>query len=140
MMARVLAVAWLAALTIGCTSTDLLLPGQIKALPDESETREAILAGIQRRSWIFVDESPGSIRARIDVRRHTAEAWIDYDSSSIRFRYAGSHNLDCRPSGDGCRSIHNSYNRWTRNLAIAIAEEVAERRAGEARPERRASE
>jgi hypothetical protein len=139
MTRRALAVTFLV-MAIGCTSTDLLLPGQIKALPDEAQTREAILAGVQRRGWIFVDEAPGAIRARIDVRRHTAETWIDYDASSIRFRYAGSQNLDCRPSGDGCRSIHNSYNRWTRNLAIAIAEEVAERRSGEPRPERRASE
>ena len=133
-------VALLVTATLGCRSTDLVLPGEIEALADEDRTREAILAGIQHRKWIFVDEAPGSIRARIDVRRHTAETWIDYDASSIRFRYAGSHGLDCRPSGDGCSSIHGSYNAWTRNLAIAIAKEVAERRVGEPRPERRGSE
>jgi hypothetical protein len=122
-----------AVFVLACTSTDLMLPGQIRALPEVDDTREAILAGMQRRQWIFVDEAPGRIRARIDVRRHTAEAWIDYDEDAIRFSYAGSRGLDCRPAGDGCKSIHNSYNRWTRNLAIAIAEEVAERRAPRAR-------
>jgi hypothetical protein len=122
------------ALLVACTSTDLVMPGQIRALPDEAQTREAILAGLDKRRWIFVDEAPGSIRARIDVRRHTAEAWIDYDQSAIRFRYAGSQALDCRPAGDSCRSIHNSYNRWTRNLAIAIAEEVSKRRTASATP------
>lgn len=140
MKSREWTIGLILAAALGCTSTDLLLPGQIKALPDVTDTREAILAGIQRRSWILVDETPGSIRARIDVRRHTAEAWIDYDASSIRFRYGGSQGLDCRRSGDDCSSIHNSYNRWTRNLAIAIAEEVSERRMGGLQPERRASE
>lgn len=115
-------------LTAGCTSTELVLPGQIRALPNPEDTREAILAGIERRRWILGDESPGRILARIDVRRHTAEVWVEYDEESIRFRYGGSRGLDCRPAGEACRSIHGSYNRWTRNLAIAIAAEVAERR------------
>ena len=51
------------------------------------------------------------------------------DTEFVRFRYGGSSELDCRPSADGCRSIHGKYNRWTRNLAIAIGEELATRRA-----------
>jgi hypothetical protein len=113
---------------LACTSAALRMPGQIRALPDPVETRAAILEGIEQRRWIFADEVPGGILARIDVRSHVAEVWVEYDEDAITFRYAGSHRLDCDPSPDGCESIHNNYNRWVRNLSIAIATAVAKRR------------
>lgn len=120
-----LCAAWL----IACTSTALLMPGQIRALPNATDTRAAILEGMTQRRWILEDEAPGRLLARIDVRHHVAKVWIDYDEEAIRFRYAGSQQLDCRRSETGCRSIHRNYNRWVRNLAIAIASAVGAQRA-----------
>jgi hypothetical protein len=105
------------------------MPEQLRALPEPAETRAAILDGMRERRWSMMDERPGAILAGIQVRRHVAKMWVEYDPEYVRFRYGGSSELDCRPSGDGCRSIHGKYNRWTRNLAIAIAEELATRRA-----------
>jgi hypothetical protein len=137
---RIAGACALIASIVACTSTSLVLPGQIRALPDVAETRDAILVGMETRGWIFADEEPGRILARLDIRRHTAETWIAYDESSIRFSYAGSQNLDCWRSGDSCRSIHRKYNGWTRNLANSIASEVSKRRVSQGRRLDRESE
>ena len=113
---------------IGCSSVPLRLPEQVRALPDPTETRTAILIGMQQRKWNVMDERPQAILAGIDVRSHVAKMWVEYDAEFVRFRYGGSTGLDCRPEGDGCSSIHKKYLQWTRNLAKAISEEIAARR------------
>lgn len=120
--------AALLAICAACTSTALRMPEQLRALPDPVETRMAILNGMLQRKWNVMDEQPGAILAGISVRSHVAKMWIEYDPEFVRFRYGGSTNLDCRKSGDGCKSIHGKYNKWTRNLALAIGNEIATRR------------
>lgn len=124
--------AWLAlvaaAVVAACTSAALRLPEQLRALPDPVETRAAILDGMQSRRWSMMDERPQAILAGIEVRGHVAKMWVEYDAEFVRFRYGGSTALDCRPSPDGCSSIRGKYMQWTRNLAAAIADEIATRR------------
>jgi hypothetical protein len=118
----------MAAVVAACASTALRLPEPLRALPDPAETRIAILDGMQRRRWSVMDERPEAILAGIEVRGHVAKMWVEYDTEFVRFRYGGSTALDCRPSADGCSSIHGKYMQWTRNLAAAIADELATRR------------
>jgi hypothetical protein len=121
--------AFLLALGIDCSGPPLRLPEQLRALPDTADTREAILIAMQRRQWSMMDEQPQAILAGIDVRGHVAKMWVEYDAEYVRFRYGGSHALECRPEGDGCSSIHKKYIQWTRNLAKAISEELSARRS-----------
>ena len=110
----------------GCTSAPLMTPAPVAALGDSTQTRRAILLGMNRRGWTVENEEPGRVLARLELRRHVARTAIDYDDRQIRFSYAGSQNLGCKPAGDSCSSIHRNYNHWVRMLSVEIASAATE--------------
>ena len=115
-------------LLTSCTSTPLVLPGPILALDDKAETREAIVDGMAKRVWVIDDETDDKILARLNIRSHMAKVWIEYPGRTIVFSYAGSANLDCKPQGNACRSIHRKYNGWVNNLSMDIGAEINKRK------------
>ncbi|MDJ0786022.1 MAG: hypothetical protein QNK05_04400 [Myxococcota bacterium] len=118
------------ALALGCASGHpIVMPDSLQGMGTIEETRAAVFDGIYRRDWVVEEERPLSVLARLELRTHTAKAWIDYDADRVSFRYGGSKNLGCKPQGDGCSEIHGNYNRWVRNLGISIGASIAKTRA-----------
>lgn len=111
-------------------STPIKMPNPVPGLDDSEETRIAIIAGMARRNWQVATERPGSILARLALRRHVALTRIDYSTGKVTFAYAGSTNMECEAvwppqSPPWCSSIHRRYNEWLRNLHDDIAKEIA---------------
>ncbi len=77
--------------------------------------------GTQAKGWNIVSEEPGVITARIDSRGHYAVVRITY--------HAGGWAIDRVESSPGLAYedhpgygpiIHKTYNRWIKNLDVAI--------------------
>ena len=89
---------------------------------------------MSKRGWAIEQEEERRILARIQVRAHVAKVWVDYRDPQIAFEYGGSEQLQCKPLGQSCSSIHEKYNVWARNLASDIAREITKRRAAQSPP------
>ncbi|WKD49946.1 hypothetical protein [Microbulbifer spongiae] len=129
LMQRVLFLS-LVAVTLGACTSYPLLNIQDRIVPSRidgsSQTRDSvkqsIIAGCIVKGWSCQEVSPGQILASIDIRKHHAEANINYDNDSYSITYKDSKMLDY----DGQRkTIHRSYNRWINNLNSAIIKEMS---------------
>ena len=97
-----------------------------------SRIASAIKAAGDALGWKVVGEDSGSIRLRLDVRRHMALVSVGYDAERYWIDYQDSHNLDYhaedlvrRTSKHHKRTIkgpriHGNYNKWIRNLSRQI--------------------
>jgi len=129
-MTRKLLIAASAALLVSaCTSNPIMnlddraVPSRIDGSKQTVKTVEkGILAGCLDKGWTCREVSPGLIVASIDVRKHHAEANINYDVDSYSITYKDSKLLDY----NGRRhTIHRNYNRWINNLDAAIHKNLA---------------
>ncbi|MFS1523231.1 hypothetical protein ACL7TT_03820 [Microbulbifer sp. 2304DJ12-6] len=120
----------LIAVTLGaCTSYPLLsiqdrvVPSRLDGSPQTRESvTQSIIAGCIVKGWACQEVAPGQILASIDVRKHHAEANINYDHDSYSITYKDSKMLDYNGQQN---TIHRSYNRWINNLNSAIIKEMS---------------
>jgi len=82
----------------------------------EDDVRRALVASGAARGWVITPQGPGVLMARLNVRKHMAEARISYTSSSFSITYVTSSNLDYDKDRNGQEVIHRNYNRWINNL------------------------
>jgi hypothetical protein len=71
---------------------------------------------LRNRGWTFVEESPGSILATIDVRSHEVVSRITYTGSSLEFAYVSRKDMMYQVSSNGIEKIHRNYNGWIANV------------------------
>ncbi|TLM75654.1 hypothetical protein ACONUD_16200 [Microbulbifer harenosus] len=120
----VFATFWLAA----CTSHPLMnvydrpVPDRLDGKSQNAETvAKAIHAGCIDKGWTCREVSPGVIDASITVRKHRANAEINYNAQRYSITYKNSHLLDYNERRN---TIHRNYNRWINNLDHAIAKSL----------------
>ncbi len=85
--------------------------------------KKAIAVAGASKGWRVVQESPGSIRLSINVRRHSATIDIGYSLDAYSIKYVSSENLDYA-ARDAVETIHPNYNRWLRFLIQTITAEL----------------
>jgi len=108
-------------------------PHNAPAGTPQADIAAAIRTAADLEGWDIVGESPGSMTARLRIRKHTATVFIQYNESDYQIDYLDSHNLDFEPddlrkSQPGKRKlkiikgprIHDNYNVWVRDLAGSI--------------------
>ena len=87
-------------------------------------TMENVTAAINRAGkmlgWQMSETAPGVIAAHIELRTHTADAEVRYDTKTYSITYRSSTNLDAQ--GD---QIHKNYNGWIENLDRGIRTELS---------------
>ncbi|WP_039017692.1 hypothetical protein [Halocynthiibacter namhaensis] len=88
-------------------------------LPTRGIARAIVRAGT-KRGWIMQAVNNNTVRARLEVRAHTAIVDITFDRQVYNITYVGSQNLNYRNG-----RIHRNYNRWVRNLENDIAVELS---------------
>lgn len=88
-------------------------------LPLRGIARAIVRAGTQR-GWIMQAIDSNTVRARLEVRSHTAVVDITFDRQTYNITYIDSTNLNYRNG-----RIHRNYNRWIRNLENDIAVELS---------------
>jgi len=82
----------------------------------EDDVRRALVSAGSSRGWVMTPQAPGVLIARLNVRKHMAEARIDYSPASFSITYQNSSNLDYGTNRRGVQVIHKNYNRWINNL------------------------
>ncbi len=84
--------------------------------------KKAIVVAGASKGWKVVQESPGSVRLSINVRKHSATIDIGYGLDAYSIKYVSSENLDYAVR-DGVETIHPNYNRWLQYLIQTITAE-----------------
>lgn len=87
------------------------------------DVSKAIRAGIVRRGWAATKDEKGVIDAVLNVRKHTVNVSITYDTKQIVIKYVSSENLDYEEK-NGVRKIHKKYNQWIDNMVGDIQHEL----------------
>lgn len=80
------------------------------------DVRRALVASGTSRGWVMTPQEPGVLIARLNVRKHMAEARVDYSATAFSIHYSSSSNLDYGTNRKGEPVIHRNYNRWINNL------------------------
>ena len=109
-------------LLVGCTQVPL--QNVVDApLGSGSTSLENVSKAIARAGdgfgWTIEDVSPGAVKGTLNLRKHTANVSIVYDTQKFSITYTGSRNLDYDEG-----RIHRSYNHWVKNLKLAIQRET----------------
>jgi hypothetical protein len=84
-----------------------------------SDVKNAIFRAGNRLGWQMTDTAPGVIKARIELRAHTATAEVKYTTTAFSIQYLDSSNLDAKGG-----TIHKNYNGWIENLQREIRDEL----------------
>src|SRR5206468_7431360 len=84
-----------------------------------SDVKNAIVRAGNRLGWQMTDATPGVVKARIDLRAHTATTEIKYSATAFSIQYLESTNLDAKGG-----TIHKNYNGWIENLQKEIRDEL----------------
>ena len=84
-----------------------------------AQVKLAIMSAGVTLGWNMAEESPGMIKATLNLRTHTAVVKIPYDANKYSIIYMSSVNLDEK---DG--KIHKNYNSWVQNLSKKIGTEA----------------
>lgn len=92
--------------------------GISKPATDEAIERAIIEAG-RRKGWAIKPVEPGKMRGVLSKRRHVAVVAITYSGTDFSIQYLDSTNL--KHDGD---SIHKAYNKWVKELEVAIQREA----------------
>lgn len=105
----------------GCTSQKLY---NVQQTPVESgltmtQVKNAIMKACEERAWLVRPLQPGVLRADLEVRTHTAEIEIRYNTTHYDIVYLDSENLDYNGS-----KIHRNYNKWIKLLDREIQQEM----------------
>ena len=87
-------------------------------LTEEGVGKSIISAGIIL-GWQMRKIQPGQISAKIFLRKHMAEAEINYDAKNYSIIYKDSEELNF---ADG--KIHKNYNSWVKNLDREIQKQL----------------
>lgn len=125
MLSRILIIACVLALAIGCTSRPVrnVQAEPVTVAPGKTATadnvRDAILRAGAGLGWNMQPAGPGVINGMINLRTHTAEIEVQYTPQSYSIVYKNSTNLD---AANG--QIHKNYNGWIENLNSAIHREL----------------
>ncbi len=82
---------------------------------DHEAVKQALEKALRNRGWTYVEESPGSILATINVRSHEVVSRITYTGGSLEFAYVSSKDMMYENSG-GIEKIHRNYNGWIANV------------------------
>lgn len=82
------------------------------------QVRKAIVAAGAARGWVISPAGEGALTARLTVRKHVAEAHIEYSAAAFSIAYVSSTNLDYKKNRKGEEFIHRNYNRWINNLRV----------------------
>lgn len=103
-------------LPIQTTSGKALTRAQIQA---------AIIQAGKQRDWIIKPAADGTLAAHIDVRQHSVDLAIRFDTNKYDIQYKNSTNLGYEINkADATRPlIHPSYNKWVHNLVSDINKE-----------------
>ena len=78
---------------------------------------------LSRYGWRIVKSVPGEIDAVYDPRDFSVTIAVHYDARQVQINYVTSENLKYKVR-HGRPYIHTSYDRWVRNLATDIHNEV----------------
>lgn len=93
----------------------------ISATPKTMDSvKKAIIAGAATRKWRLQEIGPGHLEAQIIVRKHVAKVDIVYSETNYSITYKETENLKYNNG-----KIHKNYNRWIRNLDLAIQKSLS---------------
>lgn len=84
-----------------------------------ADVKAAILAGASDLGWVVMQESPGSVRLKLDRGKYSIVVDIPFDAKTYGLKYVSSEGLRYKENRNG-RSIHSTYQRLTTNLMQAI--------------------
>ncbi|GAB2891604.1 hypothetical protein ACCI51_02735 [Microbulbifer echini] len=126
---KAISLATFSIIMTGCTSNPVMNI-QDRNIPDrldgstqtQGSVKKSIIAGCIQRNWTCREVAPGKIHASINVRKHHAEAEINYNISNYSITYKDSDMLDYN---EKYYTIHRNYNRWVRNLNDAIIKQLS---------------
>jgi hypothetical protein len=125
MLPRILIVACMLALAVGCTSRPIrnVSAEPVVVTPGNTATadnvRDAILRAGAGLGWSMRPAGPGVVNGVLNLRTHGAEIDVQYTTQSYNIVYKSSTNLD---AANG--QIHKNYNGWIENLNNAIHREL----------------
>jgi len=129
-----------AATAIGCRTVRVDDPDPLATSLAPEAVEAAILAAVDEEGWTAVDRTGERVVARTDRRHQTAVVAIGYGEGEVTFSYVDSTNMKFEPSYPPfAGTIVPAYNRWTADLAEAVAGALARREtAGEGEREGKA--
>ncbi len=78
------------------------------------DVEAAIKKSLIGRGWRVIESENGLIKAKLNIRAHTATISITYGNGKVTFEYVSSTNLS--KTRKGKELIHRNYNRWIRYL------------------------
>lgn len=83
----------------------------------------AIKKSLIGRGWNVIETENGMVKAKLNIRGHSATVNIKYGDGEITFEYLKSTNLTKTKRGK--ELIHRNYNRWVRYLEQDINNHLA---------------
>ena len=120
LVASVLAVA-----VAGCGSRPIMnvTAEPVVVTPGKTATsdsvRDAILRAGSSLGWQMRPAAPGVIAGSINLRGHSANIDVEYNTRTYNIVYRSSSGLDAQNG-----QIHKNYNGWIENLNNAIRREL----------------
>jgi hypothetical protein len=120
LVASVLAVA-----VAGCGSRPIMnvTAEPVVVTPGKAATndnvRDAILRAGSSLGWQMRPAAPGVIAGSINLRGHSANIDVEYNTRTYNIVYRSSSGLDAQNG-----QIHKNYNGWIENLNNAIRREL----------------
>ncbi len=86
-------------------------------LAENTTMQQAILKGGSAKRWTMSVVHPDLMKGVLVARGHTVEVYIPYTQNTYSIEYAGSDNMRYNAKKN---KIHPQYNKWVRNLDLAI--------------------
>ncbi|MDR3087050.1 MAG: hypothetical protein LBU45_03770 [Azoarcus sp.] len=87
-------------------------------LPDAvQKTHDAIVKGAQARKWQVTQDTPTTVRLRLNVRnKHFVTVDAKIKGGNVDIVYVDSENMNYGKLSDGQEIIHPKYNSWVKYL------------------------
>jgi hypothetical protein len=98
-------------------------PISVPAGMSDATVTNAIAESLMARHWTIVKRLPGELDATYAPRDFSVTIAVHYDARQVQINYVTSENLKYKVR-HGRPYIHTSYDRWVRNLATDIHNEV----------------
>lgn len=114
----------LAVILPGCGRKTVPMETLDSTIPAGSYSRDDLVKTFVRAGynagWVITPQEPGVLLGTLTARSHQASVLITYTKKTYHIAYKDSVGLKANGT-----NIHPNYNRWVRNLDIAIQKELS---------------